>query len=216
MTPEQTKNSLDPDEEMQDLGLKKEQLLKDETVKILIQQWKNTKNPNAFLFHCWYLKRPTFFDFIVQRGPSNKNNFNLQKPLFERMVNKSMTSVKSRAGKKFKAASLIRSAFEKKSAQLKIDKKELLIKLFLKSVPNYTIRRSKYGSGFLTRCVKLTVARKISWFTKYFQQAMQKRNVPFYDAFSAEVDCIFKKSTQSVIIANKREAQISAIRANIH
>ena len=187
----------------------------EEITTFLIEQWNKTKNPNAFYFYMFLKENPSFLDLEIKRSEPSKRGFNLKKPLFERLVNKMMTDLKRDGGKKIKARNLLLGQLTKKSQELNCKVEELLCSLIVKTVPNYTVRRLKYGSGFLTKLVHLTIAKKISWFLKTFVLATRKRNKSFADSFSSEVDMILNKNTKSFFYVTKRESEVSAFRANL-
>lgn len=190
--------------------------MKAEEVKdLLVKEWTETKNVNCFLVYVFMNQYSNFLSLNVTRSGPSKEFFNLKKPLFERLVNKVMNTGKKNGGKKLKCEKMVLKTLESYAKKLNYRVEELLLLAFVKSVPNYGIRRLKYGSGFLTKIVHLTFARKIVWFLKTFINASKKRNKSFASAVNDELDLLFNKSTKSMLVSAKRESEISALKANL-
>jgi len=124
--------------------------------------WLQDKNPNAVLFSYLILKEPHLVEDTVVRAKKSKLGHNLKKSFLDRLVNKLMNNNKHSTGKKVKLRNLICETM--KELNLNMTFSTYILLSIVKSVPNYDIRRQKYGSGHLTRCVRLTISRKIVWY----------------------------------------------------
>lgn len=186
------------------------------TIEDLLKIWKETRNPNAFIFSCYLINNPHFITDEVTRGSKIKLHSNLRKSLLDRLVGKLMNNNKKTAGKKIKTLNLISKTLEKEKEQYTTLSRYLLLCL-VKSVPNYDIRRQKYGSGFLTKAVRLTIARKISWFiSTLFNHVKSKRpRNSLIKILATEFSDLMSNSTRSALLTKKRECEQNAIKSNI-
>lgn len=181
---------------------------------ILKNQWEKTGNINGFLFMKFIEKYPIFGEKTIQRGSKNLEKYVLEKSLYCRFINKIMSRKSTNTGKKKKAENLVESVLKEKAKKYNIEEPYLLILLLVKSVPNFTIRRIKFGSGTITKAVRLTLLKKISWFLSSFAQFFKTRR-PFHELFSEEIDYIMNDSPKSKILALKRECISNAQKANV-
>lgn len=180
---------------------------------LLIQQWNTTENPNAFMFAHYILKNPVFISEVVQRTTKTKINYTVKKSLLDRVCSKLTSHNKNTGGKKLKTRNLVYEALKNNNKNLSVPL--LLLLVLVRSVPNYDIRRLKYGSGHLTKIVTLTVARKITWFLKEFAQIGLKKKESFSVFINKELQAVLNNSTRSKLLTKKREAQQNAIKANL-
>ena len=183
---------------------------------LMNEQWAKTKNINTYLICKFIQINPNFQQLTCSKGSSNKEGFNLKKSLFERLVNKVMTNKAAHAGKKILAKKLVLKSLEKKAETYKIRPSDLLITLLVKSVPNYTVRRLRFGSGYLTRSTRLTISKKISWFLVQMSKLLKNsRNSSFAKVFENQISQIMANSTKSKILSAKRQCLVSAEKSNI-
>lgn len=197
------------------LDLKKLDPLVLKTIEDLKKIWKENKNENAFLFACYVIKNPYFIADEVTRTPKIKISTRFKKTLVDRLIGKLMNNNKTTTGLKLKTYNLVKKVLDKRPAGLTMS--QYLLYCLVKSVPNNDIRRQKYGSGYLTRAVKLTVYRKISWFTQVlFDLVKSKRpRNSLEKILKTEFEDLAVNSSRSTLLAKKRESEQNAARSNI-
>lgn len=181
---------------------------------LLIQEWTSKQNQNAFLFAKFIERYPVFATYTLQKGSKNTMNYVLKKSLFCRFVNKVMSRKGTNTGKKVKAYNLVFKSLNRLSAEKNLEPNHLLVLAMVKSVPNFIIRRLKFGSGFITRAVRMTLLKKVSWFLKNFADVLKARNTSFNQTFGNQLEQILKDSPKSKILSMKRESIAAAQKAN--
>lgn len=183
---------------------------------LLIEEWQKTKNVNAFLMACFIQEYPIFQENKCFKGEANTEKYYLKKSLLDRLVNKVMTNTSKNTGKKLLAYHLTSSLLNQKAQQHKVENPlHLLILLLVKTVPNATIRRLKFGSGFLTRSVRFTFCKKISWFLKAFIKIAKVRGLGFKKTVGDQIDLIMTNSPRSKLLSSKKEEESNSQKANI-
>ena len=189
--------------------------IEQDLLDLLNKEWEKTSNVNAFLFARFVDTYPVFAEPWVLRGQSNRKGYVLKKSLIDRLVNKIMTCSKSHTGKKVLAKRILEQVLEPAAKAYGVSKTNLLILLLVKSVPNFTIRRLKFGSGFLTRAVRITILKKISWFLKTWTVIFKNRSGSFKNRVKTEIDLIMSDSPKSILLNAKRELDAAVEKANI-
>lgn len=185
-------------------------------IEQLVRLWRQTANPNAFLFACYVLKHPAFVTDDVPRMGKTKLNHNLKRSLLDRLVGKLMNNNKHSTGKKVKVKNLVCKILEPlKKPELTLSATLLLY--LVRSVPNYDIRRQKYGSGLLTRAVRLTVYRKIVWYLSSLSNYVKSRKPRgnLVDLLTTEFKELETSSSRSVLLTKKKECEQNAAKSNI-
>ena len=190
-----------------------------ELLELLDKEWVDSKNVNAFLFAYFAEKYPIFQEQIISKGIPNKKGYYLNKSLLDRLVNKIMTNSHKNTGKKLKVSKLLTSLLSEKASKYKMKMSHLLILLLVKSVPNSTIRRLKFGSGHITRVGRLTVSKKISWFLSSIVEVLNSKKgggtSSFSDRLGAQIDLLYANSPRSKLLTMKKELIANVQRANI-
>ena len=186
-----------------------------ELLEVLNKEWVENKNVNAFLFANFVETYPVFEKDYCVKGIPNKEHYFLKKSLLDRFVNKVMTNGHKNTGKKVKALKLITQVLSLKAEKYQLSMTSLLILLLVRTCPNYTIRRLKFGSGHITRAVSLTICRKITWFLVSFAKVFKIKNTPFCKKVGDEIDNILQNSPRSMLLSLKREQLSQAEKANI-
>jgi len=185
-------------------------------LELLKKEWLAEKNINAFLYAKYIQTYRGFISKKIQNAPS-KEKYYLKKSLYDRIICKIMSNKGKNTGKKIKIKNIIDSSLKILENEFLSPGSALLVLALVKAVPNYTIRSLKFGSGSLTRAVKLTVSKKISWFLKNLVKAINsnkgKKNLK--DLIVKEFSLILNKSLESKIIKAKIQATTQAERANI-
>lgn len=186
------------------------------TLEELLLIWRQTKNPNAFLFACHILKYPHFLHDTVTRSSKVRINSQLKKSLLDRLVGKLMNNSHLTTGMKVKTLRLVKTALGKKvTADTTIS--SYLLLCLVKSAPQGDARKQKYGSGHLTRAVQLTLTRKITWFLQTifdYVQAKGPKNSTI-KLLEQEFSDLDSNSSRSALLSKKRECEQNAIRSNI-
>jgi ribosomal protein S7 len=175
------------------------------------QIWDNDHNVNAFLFAYYAHLYPSFLENKVVRCSKNKEFYQLKKSLLDRLCSRLMSSKKTTGGKKLKIRNIVLDTLQKEFTE---DPSIVLFKALIKSVPNYTIRRLKYGSGFLTKMVKLSISKKISWFIKNLALVVNKQS-NLAKQLGTELKDLLNNSPKSGLLLAKKQCDGNAQRANL-
>ena len=183
---------------------------------LLNKEWQDSRNVNAYLFARFTEKYPIFEKQELSRGGPNVKNYVLKKSLYHRVINKVMSCGHTHTGKKVLSRRILDAVLEDKSKELRISKTSLLILCLVKSVPNGTVRRLKFGSGHLTRAVRLTVLKKVSWFLCSLALVFKDRRQNFHTRVSQELSAILGNAlNRSKLLLMKKEAHSMVEKANI-
>ena len=184
---------------------------------LLDKEWNQSSrtNANAFLFAAYINQHPLFVEPIVHKSTANKLDYTSQYSFLTRLVNKTMSKNGNSSGKKIKVTKLVVNVLEKVAAKYKLSITQLLLTTLVRTVPNYDIRRLKFGGGFLTKSVQLTVGKKISWALKQWASLFKKRKRSFQSVFTEQLSLIMDNNPKSKLLTTKKQMENIASRANL-
>ena len=192
-----------------------ESSLYEEALEMLVKEWNETKNFNAFIFAQFITQYPTFLLMEFFRKPKQKDLLSnkLKVPLWNRLCNKMTCYNKHSSGKKKKQQKLLLQAL--KELDYPYSPTVLLLKVLVKCIPNQDIRSLPHGSGVLTKTVELTISRKISLFLKLLTEPVYRGKKPFKKKLNTLIEEVLTSNPKSFLLRKKKEYETSAQKANL-